>query len=199
MKYTHSNLNTSAMTLLQNTIKLLPNLLAPLLLDFTLTVYFLQDRVICLKLDQLLPHFSSCLLSSFSRKSKSLAWLIRFYSLWFLAAFLISCPASLPHNCTSGTWLFLFLQISNTVGPKNLAFLFPLPGMLFPRSFTHPTCHSNLNTNASNLNNASIIYPYWICTTFSYSFFFLVFNIIELSVCVCVCVCENCPFLPSRI
>lgn len=40
--------------------QLLPNLLsAPLLLDFTPTVYFLQDRVICLKIDQLLPHFSS--------------------------------------------------------------------------------------------------------------------------------------------
>ena len=94
-----------------------------------------------------------CLLSSFSIKSKSLAWLIRLYSIWFLAAFLISCLASLPHDCTSGTWIFLFLQISNPVGPQNLAFLFPLPGMLFPRSFTHPTCHSNLNSNASNLNN----------------------------------------------
>lgn len=78
---------------------------------------------------------------------------------WFLAASLISYPATLLHYCTLGICLFFYLYISNMLVPQSLAFLFPLPDMLFPRSFTHPMSHVSLTTNAPNQNSTFIIYP----------------------------------------
>lgn len=59
--------------------------------------------------------------------------------IWFSAALLISCPATLLEHPTPGTWTSLCLLISNMLVPPSLALLFPLLGMLFPRSFIHPT------------------------------------------------------------
>ena len=87
-----------------------------------------------------------CLLNSFSIKSKSSTWLIRSYGTWFLAVSLISWPATLLYHPIPGTWAFCscIFQIS-----LSLAHLFPLPGMLFHRSFAHATVHSSLNTNGT--------------------------------------------------
>lgn len=50
-----------------------------------------------------------------------------------LAASLTSSPTPLPYHCTLGIWPFLCLRISNMLVSQNLAFLFLLHGMAFPR------------------------------------------------------------------
>lgn len=50
-----------------------------------------------------------------------------------LVAFLISSPATLLYHLTLGTRPFLCLRISNMLVSQNLAFLFLLHGMAFPR------------------------------------------------------------------
>lgn len=101
------------------------------------------------------------------------------------AASLISSPTTFLYHWTPGTWPFLRLFFKNIIVPQNLAFLFHLPGMAFPRSPDILHFIQVLIQMAPNRKQPFHKLTHYIPTPSSYSFFFfLAILITEPSVCV---------------